>query len=152
MFKKKFHDAHQQLLNQGLNPKDVAREQKPELMIPKLALVGVFQTLETFCEAGKTSVMSSAGPLNTRNLMLFLGALRKSVDLGEQLLLDYQNTQTALKTMEEATELVEQQIEEHNEETNKQENQEDRQPTTENQEGEPDQSEFLKDFDIRKLN
>lgn len=99
--KKQRQAAHQHLTSQGLDPKEIEREQKPELMVPKLALVGIFQTLETFCTAGKTNVMSTVGPLNTRNLFMFLGALKKSLELAEKILMDYQEQQ--LKTvMQEA--------------------------------------------------
>lgn len=45
--------------------------------------------------------MSTVGPLNTRNLFMFLGALKKSLELAEKILMDYQEQQ--LKTvMQEA--------------------------------------------------
>lgn len=147
--KKQFHAAHQHLLSQGLNPRDIAREQRTELMVPKLALVGVFQTLETFCDAGKTTVMSSAGPLDTRSLLLFLGALKKSVDLGERLLVDYQNAQNAIKAMEIATELAEQEIEEN---SDPQDDQDTVEYQNKNDQDQEDSTEEQEEFDIRKLN
>jgi hypothetical protein len=160
--KKQFHAAHQHLINQGIDPTDIAREQRHELMVPKLALVGVFQTLETFCAAGKTNVMSTVGPLNTRNLLLFFGALKKSVELGERLLVEYQGAQASMKAMEHAVAVAEQEAtsQEEEEEENNQINQdiEDDQEKTENDDdntdddNDDDQSEFLKTFDIRKLN
>lgn len=159
IIKKQFHAAHQHLVSQGINPADVAREQRHELMVPKLALVGVFQTLETFCAAGKANVMSTVGPLNTRNLLLFFGALKKSVELGERLLVEYQGAQASVKAMEHAMALAEQEITNQEEEENNQINQdiEDDQENSGNDEDntdgdDDDQSEFLKTFDIRKLN
>lgn len=127
-------------------------------MIPKLALVGVFETLRSFCEAGKTSVMSTVGPLNTTNLLLFFGALKKSLELGEDILINYKNTQNALRTMEQATELAKQEITNEEEENNQINHIEDDQENSDNNEEngdddhDDDQSEFLRDFDIRKLN
>jgi len=159
IIKKQFHAAHQHLVSQGINPADVAREQRHELMVPKLALVGVFQTLETFCAAGKASMMSTVGPLNTRNLLLFFGALKKSVELGERLLVEYQGAQASVKAMEHAVALAEQEVTSQEEENNQinqdieddQENSENDDDNTDD-DNDDDQSEFLKTFDIRKLN
>jgi hypothetical protein len=88
--------AKQHLLNQNIDPSVVEREQRPELMVPKLALVGMFNTLETFCVAGKNSIMSTVGPLNVQHLALFLNALKKSIALGEVILQEYQAVQEML--------------------------------------------------------
>jgi len=88
--------AKQHLLNQNIDPSVVEREQRPELMVPKLALVGMFNTLETFCVAGKNSIMSTVGPLNIQHLGLFLNALKKSIALGEVILQEYQAVQEML--------------------------------------------------------
>lgn len=90
--------AKQHLLNQNIDPNVVEREQRPELMVPKLALVGMFNTLETFCAAGKNSIMSTVGPLNVQHLGLFLNALKKSIALGEVILQEYQAVQEMMAT------------------------------------------------------
>jgi hypothetical protein len=105
--------------------------------------------------------MSTVGPLNTRNLLLFFGALKKSVELGERLLVEYQGAQASMKAMEHAVAVAEQEAtSQEEEEENNQINQdiEDDQEKTENDDdntdddNDDDQSEFLKTFDIRKLN
>lgn len=88
--------ARQHLINQSIDPDEVEREQRPELMVPKLALVGMFNTLETFCGAGKNSIMSTAGSLNVQHLAMFLNALKKSIALGEIILQEYQAVQEML--------------------------------------------------------
>lgn len=153
--KKQILAAHQHLINQGLNPSDIAREQRYDLMMPKLALVGVLQTMETFCAAGKANVMSTVGPLNTQNLMLFLGAMKKSIEMGEKILTEYQETQSTIHIMEQTLATVEQ-------EATEQHPDDDDNPDAQEQETEDDedtdnpddksQEEFLKTFDIRKLN
>jgi hypothetical protein len=104
--KKKLFAAHQHLINQGLDPSVIEREQRHELMVPKLALVGLLTTLENFCVAGRNSVMSTVGPLNVRNLALFLGALKNSLDLAEKVLLEYQTIQAILQAKTEEEEEV----------------------------------------------
>jgi hypothetical protein len=139
--KKKLFAAHQHLINQGLDPAQVEREQRHELMVPKLALVGLFTTLENFCIAGRNSVMSTVGPLNVRNLTLFLGALKNSLDLAEKILLEYQTLQALLQARDEDENTEEQ--EDLHEPTDEQEPQE---------EDETETHELTKTFDIKKLN
>lgn len=104
-------------------------------------------------------MMSTVGPLNTRNLLLFFGALKKSVELGERLLVEYQGAQASVKAMEHAVALAEQEVTSQEEENNQinqdieddQENSENDDDNTDD-DNDDDQSEFLKTFDIRKLN
>lgn len=70
-------------------------------MTLKLSLVGMFTTLENFCEAGKKSVMGTVGPLNTSQLTLFLEALQKTIELGNKIIYAYQTAQTILKSQDE---------------------------------------------------
>lgn len=148
------HAAHQHLIDQGLNPATLAREQRHELMVPKLALVGVFQTLETFCEAGKTNVMSTVGPLNTRHLLLFLGALKKSLELGERILQEYQAIQNALLTMEQEQNKETENTTDEDLETKLPEKEPEDQLSEEEikEETENNLEKFRELFDIRKLN
>ena len=111
--------------------------------------------METFCAAGKANVMSTVGPLNTQNLMLFLGAMKKSIEMGEKILTEYQETQSTIHIMEQTLATVEQ-------EATEQHPDDDDNPDAQEQETEDDedtdnpddksQEEFLKTFDIRKLN
>lgn len=145
--KKKLFAAHQHLLNQGLDPTVIEREQRHELMVPKLALVGLFTTLENFCIAGRNSVMSTVGPLNVRNLALFLGALKNSLDLAEKVLLEYQTIQALLQAREDDSD------DDETLEDQPQENLEDQPPGEAKEENEDiNTQEFTKTFDIKKLN
>ena len=95
--------AHEVLSSRtDLNPTEIVREHRPELMVPKLALIGIFNTLENFCVAGKNSIMNSIGSVHVRNLSLFLGALRGSINLAEKILSEYQTIQESLVAEEQA--------------------------------------------------
>lgn len=101
--KKRKQHAHEFISSRSnIDPGEIAREHRPELLVPKLALVGIFNTLENFCVAGKNSVMTNIGPINVRNLGLFLGALRGSIDLAEKILQNYQEIQETLIAEEQA--------------------------------------------------
>lgn len=155
--KKQLLAAHQHLMNQGMNPTDIAREQRHELMVPKLALVGVFQTLETFCGGGKNNVMSTVGPLNTRNLLLFFGALKKTIELGEKVVIEYQGAQASLQAMEQALAFAEAQqaseeTEDDSEEISSDDGDDEHSDETNHDTKEDSEDDISKAFDIRKLN
>lgn len=101
-------------------------------------------------------MMATVGPLNTRNLLLFFGALKKSVELGERLLVEYQGAQASLKAMEHAVALAEQEAAEQAEQNQEQapDDHEEDESTGENpdESSEDAQAAFIKAFDIRKLN
>ena len=153
--------ARQHLLNRNIDPDELEREQRPELMVPKLALVGMFNTLESFCAAGKTSVMSTIGSLNVRHLSMFLGALKKSIELGENILLEYQTAQAILQAKEQQDELD--RLADLGEDEyggiskNEQGDQEEEQTKSSNEQDkqaheEEEIKELLKSFNIKKLN
>lgn len=93
--------AKKVLRDMGIDPDQIRREASHELMVPKMALVGVFETTQKFCEAGKSSIIMSSGQaLNVRQLRSFIKALDASVGMAEQLLQDYEVAKAALSAKE----------------------------------------------------
>lgn len=93
--------AKKALKEMGIDPDELRREASHELMVPKMALVGVFETTQKFCEAGKSSILMGSGQaLNVRQLRSFIRALDASVGMAEQLLQDYEATKVAITARE----------------------------------------------------
>jgi hypothetical protein len=74
----------------GLDPERFKRENTPEVMIPKMAIVGLLDTIKQFAEIGKQTVNSSIQGLNTAQMRLFLDATRGTLDMIDQSLLAYE--------------------------------------------------------------
>lgn len=108
----------------GLDPKEIAIENEYEVVVPKMALLGVFSTLESFTSAAKMQITSSPGPINVRNLLVFIGAIKSSMTAAEKILSDYQDAKLKIKTLYELRELEEQDQEQQNTEHQNLNNQE----------------------------
>lgn len=90
-------EARKVLKEMGVDPDMIRRETSHELMVPKMALIGVFETTLRFCEAGKSSIIANSGQaLNVKQLRSFIQALDASVGLAEQILAEYELTQVAM--------------------------------------------------------
>lgn len=74
----------------GLDPERFKRENTPEVMIPKMAIVGLLDTVKQFTEIGKQTVSSSIQGLNPAQMRLFLDAIRGTLDMIDQSLLAYE--------------------------------------------------------------
>ena len=74
----------------GLDPERFKRENTPEVMIPKMAIVGFLDTIKQFAEIGKQTVNSSVQGLNPAQMRLFLDAIRGTLDMVDQSLLAYE--------------------------------------------------------------
>jgi hypothetical protein len=97
-----FSAKSQEVMNRlGLDPERLKRENTPEVMIPKMAIVGFLDTVEQFAKIGKQTVSASVQGLNLAQMRLFLGAIRGTLDMIDQSLLAYEAAlrQTKVKDM-----------------------------------------------------
>jgi hypothetical protein len=98
--KKALTQSRKMLKDLGIDPEQIARESRHELMVPRMALIGVFDTIQKFCEIGKNTVINSIGPLNTKGLKVFFSAIKGSLDMADRTLKEYQETQLRLAAKE----------------------------------------------------
>lgn len=77
----------------GLDPTEIRRESSPELLIPKMAILGFLETVRGFCENAKASIAASLTGLNSTQLRLLFSAMRASVEMMEKTLETYENLQ-----------------------------------------------------------
>jgi hypothetical protein len=99
--KKKALERSRRMLNEmGIDPEQMERESQHELMVPKMALVGIFDTVQKFCDAGKNTIMGSVGALNIRAIKVFLSALRGSLDMADKVISEYEQTQARVAARE----------------------------------------------------
>lgn len=62
----------------GLQEEDLKRETSDEVMIPKMTLIGILETIEHVCESLKHTIITSPGKLNVGLLRLYFTAVTSS--------------------------------------------------------------------------
>lgn len=82
---------------------DLNLENTPEIMIPKMAIVGFFDTVEQFAKLGKQIVCSSTKGLNPVQMTAVLGALQNALDMISQAFVAYEISLKRAKTKNKTT-------------------------------------------------
>jgi hypothetical protein len=83
----------------GVTPEEIIRESNPDLLFPKMALIGILSSIERVCEATKNSIIATAGPLSVQKIAAIMLGLRSSISLAEHSLKEYSDNQAFLKNM-----------------------------------------------------
>jgi len=66
------------LKSMGLQEEDLKRETSDEVMIPKMTLIGILETIEHVCGSLKHTIITSPGKLNVGLLRLYFTAITSS--------------------------------------------------------------------------
>lgn len=92
--------ARKLLKEMGVTPEQVQRDRKMEVLTPKLALIGLFETVERFCGTAKSILIAGAGPMNTRSIMLLVDAIAGSLEVADKLVIEYTKAHLLLDAKE----------------------------------------------------
>ena len=115
----------------GIDPDQLQRESLHELMIPKMALVGIFNNIQKFASAAQLNIQKAIGPLDVQNLKTLNQILTGNISMAERVIKDYELLRRRIQakdTLDQAlktpAKLALPPLQDHQHETPKNENQE----------------------------